>query len=384
MRVLVFTDEYDFGYFTFVYNEIKKLEEANVDVFVVCERIGKLRNTDVNYSCIPLTEYKLFRNFFLALSKRRMFFITRFYRYYTLRKKIIDKFKPDLIHVHFGDTATRLFFPLKKSLKNKPYVVSFHGFDASSHLNRPDYLESLRALMVQPEFYGICVSQHLKNNLTDKDLRINRRNSSLLYYGIDESMFRRIRYQDNDVKIFLQISSFHEKKGHIYTLRAFKKFSERNKGKARLIIGGDGPLRDDILSTCRELELCNEVEFPGWISRERAVELLNQANYFVHHSITASNGDQEGMPNAIIEAMAMELPVISTFHSGIPELIEDGVNGYLVQEKDIETYALRMEQILDWTYSSVNREKIQKQFSLKVHTESLISIYRNLVPEKSN
>ena len=104
-------------------------------------------------------------------------------------------------------------------------------------------------------------------------------------------------------------------------------------------------------------------------------KLLLEANAFVHHSITASNGDAEGLPNAIIEAMAMELPVISTWHAGIPELIEDGVNGYLVKEKDVDTYVKRMKDILEWKYQPKNREKIVSHFSNEVHCQSLIKIY---------
>ena len=251
MRVLVFTDEYDFSYFTFIYNEIKKLEEAGVEVFVVCERIGKLRGSDSNYSLIPLPENRLLRNIYLAANRRGLFFISSLYGYFRKRRQIIKDFKPDIVHMHFGDTAIRIFFPLKKSLKNIPFAVTFHGFDASSLLSRPHYLDSLKELIIQPNFFGICVSQHLKNNLLERGLPINDQNSSILYYGIDADTFHRTQWSNNKVRIFLQISGFYEKKGHIYTLQAFKKFLERNKGAARLIIGGDGPLREDIMKACK-------------------------------------------------------------------------------------------------------------------------------------
>lgn len=382
MRVLVFTDEYDYSYFTFVYNEVKKLEEAGVEIFVVCERVGKLKETDSDFVNVPLKANKILRSIFWTANRRKLYRLVSLYTYYRRRRKVIREFKPDIIHTHFGDTACRLFFPMRGTLKGIPYLVTFHGFDASSFLKRQHYVDSLKTLILQPEFHGICVSQHLKNNLLGKGLKVNDQNSSILYCGINIDMFHRTRRENNEVRTFLQISGFYEKKGHIYTLKAFKKFLERNKGKARLIIGGDGPLREEILKACKDLGLSDDVVFPGWISRDQAVTLLDEADYFVHHSITAANGDQEGLPNAIIEAMAMELPVISTFHSGIPELVEDGVNGYLVQEKDIDAYAVKMEQILSWSYLTANREKVEKGFSLPVHTDGLISIYRKLLPEK--
>ena len=383
MRVLVFTDEYDYSYYTFIYNEIKKLEEAGAEIFVVCERVGKLKEGDTNYSCIPQPRNRLLQNIYLSTSRRKWFFIAFLYRYFRERKKILEAYKPDLVHVHFGDTAARLYFPLERSFQKYPFLVSFHGFDASHLLNRDHYVDLLRELLQRPNFFSIYVSKHLRNNLLEKGLPIDDKKSFLLYYGIDPDQFFRTRRVNNDVRIFLQISGFYEKKGHIYTLRAFSKFLERNEGRARLIIGGDGPLREEIMKNCAGLGLSHAVEFPGWISRDRAVELLNEADYFVHHSVTSETGDQEGLPNAILEAMSMELPVISTFHSGIPELVEDGVNGYLVAERDVDTYADRMEKILKWGYLPVNRIKISDKFSLKAHTGTLLDIYDKLAGKKS-
>lgn len=383
MRVLVFTDEYDYGYYTFIYNEIERLKEAGIEVCVVCERIGKLKPEDTGYYCIPLTENKLLRNFYLSCYKRKLFSIISCYSYFRKRKKIIRSFQPDLIHVHFGDTAVKLYFTLEKTLRGYPYLVSFHGFDASTLLNQPQYSGRLRELMLQPGFHAICVSEHVKNNLISRGMNINPENSSLLYYGIDITKFQRTRHQNNEIRVFLQISGFFEKKGHVYTLLAFKEYLAKNPGKAKLVIGGDGPLREEIANKCKELELTGDVELPGWISRDKAVTLLNEADYFVHHSITAQNGDQEGLPNAIIEAMSMELPVISTYHSGIPELVEDGVNGFLVGERDIAAYTDRMEKIIAWSYLPANREKIRRQFSLEVHTERLLSIYKRVSDKKT-
>jgi len=378
MRVLVFTDEYDFGHYTFIYNEIKKLQEAGVEVHVVCERTGKLKNDDTNYTCIPVVKNSLLRAIYLWCNNRDLHFVVSQFRYVRRRKKIIRDFKPDLVHVHFGDTAVRLFFVMEQEFSKYPFLVSFHGFDASAHLDKPHYLERLRKLAGFRNFYAICVSEHIRRNLVSRGLSITDRNSSILYYGIHLEMFSRTNYKNNEVPVFLQISGFYEKKGHVYTLRAFRKFLDISGRAAKLIIGGGGPLKEAIVDHCRELGLSDHVIFPGWISREEIVRLFNNADYFVHHSITSDEGDQEGLPNAIIEAMAMELPVISTFHSGIPELVEDGVNGYLVQEKDIDAYAERMQRMLTWTYLPASREKVRNFFSIQAHTDELLRIYNTL------
>ena len=108
---------------------------------------------------------------------------------------------------------------------------------------------------------------------------------------------------------------------------------------------------------------------------------MKQADVFVHHSITSSNGDQEGIPTALMEAMAMELPVISTIHSGIPELVQNGVNGYLVQEKDINTYAKKMSEALKLGKLLKNREIINADFELTKHNEQLVQLYQKLVKQ---
>ena len=76
-----------------------------------------------------------------------------------------------------------------------------------------------------------------------------------------------------------------------------------------------------------------------------------------------------------MEAMALELPVITTWHSGIPELVEDGLNGFLIEEKDVDTYAEKMEEILSWGLIPENREVILKTFSLDVHMNKLLNLY---------
>ena len=107
--------------------------------------------------------------------------------------------------------------------------------------------------------------------------------------------------------------------------------------------------------------------------------MFENADYFIHHSIVDSRGDMEGIPNALMEAMAMELPVISSIHSGIPELVEDGVNGYLVKEKDVTNYAKRFEDILNFGYLSINREKVIEKFELRAHKRILSQLYQKSI-----
>ena len=144
-----------------------------------------------------------------------------------------------------------------------------------------------------------------------------------------------------------------------------------------LILAGGLSLLETIKKYTNEIGISQYVEFPGIVNHSQAKELYNSANVFLHHSITANNGDNEGLPNAIMEAMAMELPIVSTYHAGIPELVENGVNGFLVKEKDVVAYANCLSEIVNWNYTIINREKIINEFSLEKHTERLNFIYKD-------
>ena len=175
---------------------------------------------------------------------------------------------------------------------------------------------------------------------------------------------------------FLQIASFREKKGHVYALEAFKKLIESEKDKSlKFIIAGFGPLEKRIKEKILELNLGNFVEVLGTQTPSELRSLASRSNCFVHHSITSENGDVEGLPNVLLEMMSIELPILSTLHGGIPHIIEDEVNGYLVPEKDIEAFYKAMKKVLLWEYCPNNRQKIIDIFSFEKHMENLENIY---------
>ena len=98
-----------------------------------------------------------------------------------------------------------------------------------------------------------------------------------------------------------------------------------------------------------------------------------KTNVYLQHSVSPPSGDSEGLPISIMEAMAMNLPVVSTFHSGIPELVENGVNGYLVEERDLKSYAISLAKALEMGNLSINRQKIKDQFNLQKQCKKLIA-----------
>src|SRR5690606_9989960 len=114
----------------------------------------------------------------------------------------------------------------------------------------------------------------------------------------------------------------------------FKKAAE-NHSDAKLIMAGDGQLLNTCQNLIRYLGIESQVEFVGIIAPEKFRHLLTESRGLVQHSITAESGDMEGTPVAVLEASAAGIPVISTFHAGIPDVIKNGETGLLCEEHDV-------------------------------------------------
>jgi colanic acid/amylovoran biosynthesis glycosyltransferase len=124
-----------------------------------------------------------------------------------------------------------------------------------------------------------------------------------------------------------------EKKGIEYALRAVRQLDDEGMDISYEIVG-DGPLKQTLESQVEKLGLRGRVQLVGAQSHAEVQQVLDRAQVLLVPSVTARDGDQEGIPNVLREGMAVGVPVIGTNHSGIPELIEDGVSGYLVPERD--------------------------------------------------
>lgn len=390
MKILYFVKTFANPTLTFIYNEIHEISKHHEVLVITLERrnaeLFPLENViEVSYGKAYFPRKILQK---LQYADFEFSFKSKFIKKHL--SDIIEKFNPDIIHTHFGFESW-YFLENFSNIKNIPVFISFHGFDASHKLNSLRYRNTVLKWNVDTNVHFIFVSNFMLKNIQNKiGETINRAN--ILYYGTDVSFFSSDRLLRNNTpnipKVFLQISSFAEKKGHYFTVKAFEVFIKKyglSEQDVQLIFAGDGLTKDYIMDLVKSLHLEKFIHFEGLVTHFRAKELMQKANYFIHHSVTsASVGDMEGIPNALMEAMAMELPVVSTYHSGIPELVEDGVNGYLVPERDIDQYAEKLQQILQWDYASKNREKVIELFEKEKHCQLLQQIYRNVIIELNN
>lgn len=363
---------------TFILNDILNLNKK-ADIKILCSESSlppSILEENVIYYPFDVKGIKQKVQHFLAIHDIKIYFKNNVL--IKVFSEAIQNFKPDLIITHFGDES--LIF-LQNASFDVPVLVFFHGYDASAWLNVKKYIKVYKDLIRTCNLIPVTCSENMEQRMQDAGIPMQK--SILLYYGIDTAFFKRVNYKRNTIPNFLQVSSFHEKKGHSFTVRAFRKYLDRNPdSKFRIIFAGEGVLKKNIEHLVKQLKMEDYISFRGWVNRKETKQLLENAEYFVHHSITDKFGNMEGIPNAIIEAMAMELPLITTYHSGIPELVSNSKNGILVPEKNIDEFSQAIEKILNYKYLEDNRLKVEKQFKIDNRIEKLFFHIQRILNEE--
>ena len=243
---------------------------------------------------------------------------------------VLNGANAQLLHIFFGHIAVHLL-PLIRTWP-KPRVVSFHGADVMVDMDKRAYRKATKEMLdlVTRVFVR---SASLQRAVVD--LGCDERKIDVVRTGIplQEFPFREREFPADGSWRFLHASRLVQKKGIATTLHAFTVFSNHYP-KATLTIAGEGPMLMELKELTRKLKIADRVTLPGFLAPEKLREVYYGSHIFLHPSETGSDGNQEGIPNSMLEAMATGLPVFATKHGGIPEAIENGVSGVLVAERD--------------------------------------------------
>jgi len=249
---------------------------------------------------------------------------------YGVLASLLERKGVDMMHVYFGHTGVHLLPFLKRW--PKPCVVSFHGMDVQTRASDPGYETRLRELLATVTLV-LARSESLQQRLLDlgcpkEKLRMNRTGIPL-----DAFPFQARKAPEDGAWRLVQACRLIEKKGLDDALHAFADF-RRKYPRATFTIAGEGPLLGELERLRDELGLREAVRFVGFVKGAELCALYHESHLFLHPSRMTADQNQEGVPNAMLEAMATGLPVVATLHGGIPEAVRDGVTGVLVAERD--------------------------------------------------
>jgi len=202
-------------------------------------------------------------------------------------------------------------------------------------------------------------------------------------YGVDLNVYKKNTQKKELKKNIVAVGRFVEKKAPHLTILAFSLISKTNTN-SDLIFVGDGPLLNPCKQLVRALRLESRVKFLGVQSSIQIAKLLSSAYIFVQHSVIDEDGGAEGAPNSIMEASASGLPVVSTKHEGIPDIVIDGVSGILVKEFEIEEMAIAIEELLSNNelykkMSSAGEHRIKTEFNLDVQIKKLAELLEDVM-----
>jgi glycosyltransferase involved in cell wall biosynthesis len=252
--------------------------------------------------------------------------------------EILERREAALLHIYFGQIAVHLL-PLAQKW-HRPTVVSFHGADVMVDMEKPSYREAtvrmfqaVRLVLVRSHSLREAV---LRLGCPENKIRIQRTGIPL-----SEFPYRPRSFPVDGSWRFVQACRLIGKKGLPTSLQAFAEFTGDHP-RATFTIAGEGPLLDELQEQARKLRIAEKVSFPGFISQEELRDLFYSSHVFLHPSETERDGNQEGVPNSMLEAMASGLPVFATAHGGIPEAIENEVSGVLVAEGDAKALAAKL------------------------------------------
>jgi len=329
--------------------EIEKLYLECYEQFIEEDTSGIRSNKTIKVGVVttsPLTRTETFINHHikvldavhLTLRPTKMMFgmhfgMTKGYKF----RSFIKRNGVNIVLAEFGPAALEIKYLCREL--GLPLIVHFHGYDASRYDILAKYARAYEQLFKET-FAIIVVSKAMEKKM----LELGAPAEKILYNpcGVDTDVFYPASPDDiHKDFIFMFMGRFVEKKSPINTIKAFVKALPKMTG-AKLIMYGGGPLLEDSKMLAKDLGVEASIKFKGLCRYKKVPGILRSADVYVQHSIIATDGDSEGMPVIILEAGACGLPVISTRHAGIPDVVIDQETGMLVDEGDVNGMAEAM------------------------------------------
>jgi len=280
------------------------------------------------------------------------------------------------LHAHFCHTATTIAM-FAGRLCGLPFSFTAHAKDIYVGALNPGDL--LRTKLRRAKFVVTCVKANQERLVA---LGVKETPIYNIYHGLDARQFapRADAAGEPATPVLLSVGRLVEKKGFPVLIEACRLLRAKGYQFQCQIIGGPGPCAGQVSSMIRELEMEGTVTLRPAVTQEALREIYQQATVFALPCQIAGNDDRDGIPNVLVEAMASGLPVVSTSISGIPELIENGVNGLLTPQKDARALADAIAKLLDSPalmrkLGAAAREKVCRLFDAKSNVLTLHRLF---------
>ena len=295
----------------------------------------------------------------------------------------------DIIHCQFGIYAMQGKYPedagiLKLrslGLLQGKLVTAFRGWDISWYVKEKGN-DVYDQLFQEGDFF--VTNCHF---FRDRAIKIgcNPEQIVVLGSGIDchKFTFKIRHFPDDGVVRLATTGRLIEKKGIEYAIRGVAILLKQYPEIEYNIIG-DGYLREELQQLIDSLGIADKVKLLGWRQQREIIAILDRSHIFLAPCVTAKDGNQDAPVNTLKEAMAMGLPVIATYHGGIPELVKDGVSGCLVPERDSNAIAEKIQYLIDnpqiWQNMGQNgRQFVEQHYDINKLNDDLITIYQTLL-----
>lgn len=295
--------------------------------------------------------------------------------------KVATPFRADVFIAHFGPAGVTAAKLRELGVIHGKIATIFHGIDISSRevLNHytPEYQQLFRRGDLMLPISDLWAGRLQKMGCPREKIAVSR-------MGVDMTRFspRPVKAPATPLEI-ISVARLTEKKGLHVAIEACRQLKEQGVA-FRYRILGIGPWERRLRTLIEQYQLEDMVEMPGFKPSHEVKAMLDDADVFLLPSVTGADGDMEGIPVALMEAMAVGIPVVSTLHSGIPELVEADKSGWLVPENDARALAQRLAAFSQLDADKLApvvkraREKVEHDFNQQVINRELASLLQAL------
>jgi glycosyltransferase involved in cell wall biosynthesis len=364
-----------YPYNTFINKESASLIPNIYYVDPYIDRTSRFKNKLVHLRLFLKWPMRYIKTFFYAYKKGDEMFLD--FKLVTAFIKKMRTLHVNHIHAHFA-LKSCAFSMLISMITRITYSCSVHAHDIYSV---EDVSDDLPDFIRYAKFVVTCTAYNQKYLLetygpySDNKIYLN-------YHGVDTNRFNKVERKLDGVVSILSVGRLVEIKGLNYLIEAVSLLMKFDKMNFSVTIIGDGPEHITLKKQIKALNLEHIITIRGAKALEEVEKEYRYADIFVLPSVISSNGNRDGIPNVLLEAMSCGLTVVSTTVSGIPELITDGIDGFLVPQRDSKALANVLLKVLKdatirETVGRKAREKMGKKFEKGEQINKLLEIFNS-------